>query len=1247
MYRFHLTLSSRPWRAALLAIFCCTFGFASGAEAREQKRSYHLPRGDASTTLNQFAAASGQHIIFMVAKIRGVQTNAVAGEFLPAEALEQMLLNTDLYAITDPASDVYVVTRREAGGAGHVAMREPTSNPKPNQKPMKLPNVLRRVAAAISLFAVHQASAQTTPTLAEIEKGKEEVVELSPFEVKESTNGYYAGNTMSGTRLNTSLTDLASSISVVTKEQMSDLAMLDINDIFNYEAGAEGTDTYTDFEVDRKGYVADTVMTDPQSSNRMRGIGAANISRSGFATSGRVPVDPIDIDAVEISRGPNSSIFGLGEGSGTVNMVASSANLSREISQTQLRVDDIGGWRTSIDLNRTIIPGKLALRVSAVYQHDEARQKPSSYDTRRLNFMLRARPFKNTTLRASFQSYLADGTRAATMTPRDGITYWKNLGQPTWDPVTQTATVNGVSTVYTGTNNPPGLTNLNRSGPVMYVDQGGVQLWQIGRMPAANATNGPANVAGTNRLLETFPDPIRDGRPLFATIRGVSDRSIFDYAHINLSGPNYQRDDVNTTTVELEQHLFDTDRQSADFQIAWQQEDADRASHTTVGSVSPVGTSGYLYVDPNSRLLDGRPNPFYLQPYLGVSEPVWTKTPNKRDTYRAQLAYVLDLTKETSTWLRMLGRQQLLGYYEERNTRNSVYRFRDVMISDNPIYAPAGQPKGNQLPTNGFPASTTATRPYFHYYLGDANGQNIDYAASRAEPGVYDFSWYNAQTKAWVTESATFGEAGITEASAGENANSKRNLLQTKGVMLQSTFFASRLVTTFGFRTDQTGDKRQNRAFLQPNGYDFDYERMDGWRGDWAVRNGDTTTKGAVLRPFRDWSFIERARNGTGFSAKFATVLQGLGFHYNRADSFKPAGPAINILLEELPNPSSVGTDYGFTVSIGRKFMFRANHYTTRQINSRAGQGNNAAKRLMDADFFLGPNRYVFNLHSQAMNWLQQADPSMTTEAADAEAYRIQGITPEIFTAWQGKTLGDTTDIVAKGEEYELNYNPSSYWTLRANVTRSESIDGAQSPAAATWLNKRLPVWESIIDPRTGTKWLDTGYAGDFPSPGARTPRDFINTSVITPMRLDAATQGTSRPQVREWRFNVVSSYKLAGISENRILRNFTVGGGVRYESRGAIGYYGLPLNGSIDAAEEYDPSRPIWDKAHSYFDAFVTYNTKLFNGKVRARFQLNVRNIQESHARLQPVGAYPNGEPHTFRIVNPRTFIFTTTFDL
>jgi hypothetical protein len=46
------------------------------------------------------------------------------------------------------------------------------------------------------------------------------------------------------------------------------------------------------------------------------------------------------------------------------------------------------------------------------------------------------------------------------------------------------------------------------------------------------------------------------------------------------------------------------------------------------------------------------------------------------------------------------------------------------------------------------------------------------------------------------------------------------------------------------------------------------------------------------------------------------------------------------------------------------------------------------------------------------------------------------------------------------------------------------------------------------------------------------------------------------------------------------------------------------------------------------------------------ATFRLNVRNVQED-GRLQPINAGPDGEPNSYRIVAPRQFIFSATFDL
>jgi hypothetical protein len=109
-------------------------------------------------------------------------------------------------------------------------------------------------------------------------------------------------------------------------------------------------------------------------------------------------------------------------------------------------------------------------------------------------------------------------------------------------------------------------------------------------------------------------------------------------------------------------------------------------------------------------------------------------------------------------------------------------------------------------------------------------------------------------------------------------------------------------------------------------------------------------------------------------------------------------------------------------------------------------------------------------------------------------------------------------------------------------------------------------------------------------------------------------------------------------------LKSVNVGGALRWESRGGIGYYGVQQYPA--PITELDPNRPIWDKAHLYADVFVTYRTKLFANKVGTSFQLNVRNLGEN-GRLQPVGAYPNGVPLAYRIIDPALYIFQVKFDL
>src|SRR6187551_44881 len=99
------------------------------------------------------------------------------------------------------------------------------------------------------LLAIPASAQQTTPppaAPAPAAPKPEETVVLSPFVVSTSKDsGYYAANTLAGSRMNKNIADLGAAISVVTKQQMEDTGSLDINDVFRYEINTEGSGTYT------------------------------------------------------------------------------------------------------------------------------------------------------------------------------------------------------------------------------------------------------------------------------------------------------------------------------------------------------------------------------------------------------------------------------------------------------------------------------------------------------------------------------------------------------------------------------------------------------------------------------------------------------------------------------------------------------------------------------------------------------------------------------------------------------------------------------------------------------------------------------------------------------------------------------------------------------------------------------------------------------------------------------------------
>jgi hypothetical protein len=1164
--------------------------------------------------------------------------------------------------------------------------------------------------------------------------GEDETIMLSPFEVVSDNKGYYAANTMSGTRLNSKIEDLGQPITVMTKEQMSDFAMIDINDVFDYMAGTEGTNSYSQFTTDRTGAVVDNVSLSPNSANRVRGIGSANIAFGNIAMTGRVPVDPLWMDALELSRGPNANIFGLGNASGTVNQVPATANLTRDFTRVDLRADSYEGWRASLDVNRMLIKNKLSVRASYAYQHTGFVRKPAEEDAKRLSFQIKAQPFKSTTISASYFGYKNTAVRPNYTTPRDYYTDWVEAGKPAWNPTTGFVTlangqvygnnnVLGSATPYTGT--PRFFAGSESRSPFLIGAPGETSYWLRPTYTAVGATDPYANTslptsAGHLRIGYQVTGPsdtfTATQQPLYNSVaRPISDKSIYDWTKINLAGNSKAWDDVDTYLIQLDQFILNTPKHTLAFQGAYLREDVKRLENQPMGPASVNSNVGQLQVDVNSHFLDGTPNPYFGRPYLRSSEPYLRDKPMLWDTYRAQGAYRVDFSRDDG-WTKWLGTQQVLGYYEYKDQQNRTYNYRHTAVGSGTSweqnYIALNAPLGLQSNANAqaqylngsgalWPG-TNFPRLNEQYYVGSTSGGGIEYAPNYFPEGArVPYAWGSGPS-AMNYDTTTIGWSPVF----GGGLNNVNTRIKTMGGVFQSTFLDGKLVGTYGLREDEVFDRNAPFATLTPDLRGFDFGASNRWTSDWRKASGKTKTLSIVARPFRDIGFLKsQVSSGSGIGKFLGEVATSFSPTYNKSDNFIAQGPAYDLFLQKLPNQTGTSKDIGFWITaLDNKLSIRYTYYDTKQLNLRDGDISTMAQRILRYEGFVSND--AWNLTKQTTAWLNNQYTGGT--ASDAQ---IAAAIQMPLAQYQGlKTIGANgtyaavNDVRAKGHELEINYNPTRHWTVSASVTKSESINTSAGAAVDEYIAARMPIWTTLEDPRysfvssntvgttttatyranlgtpstfniayandpTGSQVIPNGANGNLlwwrimgtPFNSGAVGATYNNTNsaasnfagnVNSPMSVFRALIGRPRPQVREYNAKFNTKLNLAAISDQAIIKNMAVGGSVRYASKGSIGFYGKGYTDGMDLTLpanqilELDTNRPIYSPAETYVDLFVSYSTKLFSDKVKARFQLNVKNAFEDGGNLQPTQAFFDGKTATYRIIDPRQFILSANFE-
>src|SRR5664280_143008 len=177
-------------------------------------------------------------------------------------------------------------------------------------------------ALAIAPRMLGQAAVPATapaPAPAIAAETTEETVKLSPFVVSadEDQGNYAATATLAGTRVRTDLKDVASSISVITKQFLQDTGSKNAQDLLVYTPNTEVSGLHGNYSGQGGNVIYSEPLGNANTVTRVRGLEGADNTRDYFLTD--IPWDNFNVGRVDLQRGPNSILFGVGSPAGIIN----------------------------------------------------------------------------------------------------------------------------------------------------------------------------------------------------------------------------------------------------------------------------------------------------------------------------------------------------------------------------------------------------------------------------------------------------------------------------------------------------------------------------------------------------------------------------------------------------------------------------------------------------------------------------------------------------------------------------------------------------------------------------------------------------------------------------------------------------------------------------------------------------------------------------------------------------------------
>jgi outer membrane receptor protein involved in Fe transport len=234
--------------------------------------------------------------------------------------------------------------------------------------------------ALLSLFMAPKIFSADTPAAADGKKDsiEEPTVVLSPFIVsKEKDTGYKATNSTSGTRLSTPIKDVPMDLEVITSQFIRDTGSSNVRDALRFSGGVvlnsqvDGLVNAGAFDGPSSAGSNDArgATRDPNDTTyKIRGLITDSVLRDGFTRKGFS--DSINVDRIEVVRGPSALLYGVGAFGGIVNYIPKRPEEKAQ-GVLELETGNEGWQRAALDVTGPLTQdGHLLFRLTGALQQN-------------------------------------------------------------------------------------------------------------------------------------------------------------------------------------------------------------------------------------------------------------------------------------------------------------------------------------------------------------------------------------------------------------------------------------------------------------------------------------------------------------------------------------------------------------------------------------------------------------------------------------------------------------------------------------------------------------------------------------------------------------------------------------------------------------------------------------------------------------------------------------------------------------